>query len=88
MSHHHDPNQPFSIPQIRFIPEKLKPWLVVLFIIVFNCTGGVYLAAVSEMVGSTQLLQEDIMMKRITSQGLSFSGMNRIWGIEKGWFGS
>lgn len=62
MSHHHDPNQPFLIPQIRFIPEKLKLWLVILFIIVFNCTGGVYLGAVSEMVGSTQLLQEDIMM--------------------------
>ena len=62
MGHHHNPGQPFSIPQIRFIPEKLKPWLLILFIIVFNCTGGVYLAAVSEMVGSTQLLQEDIMM--------------------------
>lgn len=62
MGHHHDPNQPFSIPQIRFIPEKVKPWLLILFIIVFNCTGGVYLAAVSDMVGSTQLLQEDIMM--------------------------
>ena len=62
MGHHHHPNQPFSIPQIRFIPEPLKPWLLILFIIVFNCTGGVYLAAVSDMVGSTQLLQEDIMM--------------------------
>lgn len=62
MGHHHTPGQPFSIPQIRFIPEALKPWLLILFIIVFNCTGGVYLAAVSEMVGSTQLLQEDIMM--------------------------
>lgn len=62
MGHHHDPNKPFSIPQIRFIPEKAKPWLLILFIIVFNCTGGVYLAAVSDMVGSTQLLQEDIMM--------------------------
>ena len=62
MGHHHNPNQPFSIPQIRFIPEKAKPWLLILFIIVFNCTGGVYLAAVSDMVGSTQLLQEDIMM--------------------------
>ena len=62
MGHHHNPGQPFSIPQIRFIPEKLKPWLLILFIIVFNCTGGVYLTAVSEMVGSTQLLQEDIMM--------------------------
>lgn len=62
MGHHHNPSQPFSIPQIRFIPEALKPWLLIVFIIVFNCTGGVYLAAVSDMVGSTQLLQEDIMM--------------------------
>ena len=62
MGHHHNTNQPFCIPQIRFIPEKIKPWLLILFIIVFNCTGGVYLAAVSDMVGSTQLLQEDIMM--------------------------
>ncbi len=62
MGHHHNPNQPFSIPHIRFVPEPLKPWLVILFIIILNCTGGVYLAAVSEMVGSTQLLQEDIMM--------------------------
>ena len=56
MSHHHNPNQPFSIPQIRYIPEPLKPWVLILCIIVFNCTGGVYLAAVNEMVGSTQLL--------------------------------
>ena len=62
MSHHHNPNQPFSIPQIRYISEPLKPWVLILCIIVFNCTGGVYLAAVNEMVGSTQLLQEDIMM--------------------------
>lgn len=62
MGHHHNPSQPFFIPQIRFIPEALKPWLLIVFIIVFNCTGGVYLAAVSDMVGSTQLLQEDIMM--------------------------
>ncbi len=62
MGHHHNHSQPFSIPQIRLIPEALKPWLLIVFIIVFNCTGGVYLAAVSDMVGSTQLLQEDIMM--------------------------
>ena len=52
----------FSIPQIRFIPERLKPWVMILFITVFNCTGGVYLAAVNEMVGSTQLMREDVMM--------------------------
>lgn len=85
MSHHHSPNQPFSIPQIRYIPEPLKPWLLILFIIIFNCTGGVYLAAVSEMVGSTQLLQEDIMMAGYASlvgMALFFAIMFRLkWAI-------
>lgn len=85
MGHHHNPNQPFSIPQIRFIPEPLKPWLLILFIIVFNCTGGVYLAAVSEMVGSTQLLQEDIMMAGYASlvgMALFFAIMFRLkWAV-------
>ena len=78
-------NQPFSIPQIRFIPEKMKPWLLILFILVFNCTGGVYLAAVSDMVGSTQLLQEDIMMAGYASlvgMALFFAIMFRLkWAI-------
>lgn len=85
MGHHHNPNQPFSIPQIRFIPEPLKPWLLILFIIVFNCTGGVYLAAVSEMVGSTQLLQEYIMMAGYASfvgMALFFAIMFRLkWAV-------
>ena len=85
MSHHHNPNQPFSIPQIRFIPEPLKPWLLILFIIVFNCTGGVYLAAVSDMVGSTQLLQEDIMMAghaSLVGMALFFAIMFRLkWAV-------
>ncbi len=54
---------PFSIPVIRdFVPEKLKPWIVIAIVIVFQLSGGVYLAAVSEMVGSTALMQEDILM--------------------------
>lgn len=85
MGHHHDPNQPFSIPQIRFIPEPLKPWLLILFIIIFNCTGGVYMAAVSDMVGSTQLLQEDIMMAGYASlvgMALFFAIMFRLkWAV-------
>lgn len=85
MGHHHNPNQPFSIPQIRFVPEPLKPWLMILFIIIFNCTGGVYLAAVSEMVGSTQLLQEDIMMAGYSSlvgMALFFAIMFRLkWAV-------
>ena len=85
MSHHHNPNQPFSIPQIRFIPEPIKPWMLILFIIIFNCTGGVYLAAISEMVGSTQLLQEDIMMAGYASlvgMALFFAIMFRLkWAV-------
>ncbi len=85
MGHHHHPSQPFSIPQIRFVPEPLKPWLLFLFIIVFNCTGGVYLAAASDMVGSTQLLQEDIMMAGYASlvgMALFFAIMFRLkWAV-------
>ena len=85
MGHNHNPNQPFSIPQIRFVPESLKPWLLILFIVVFNCTGGVYLAAVSEMVGSTQLLQEDIMMAghaSLVGMALFFAIMFRLkWAV-------
>ena len=51
---------PFSIPAMRdFVPEKLRPWIVIAIVIVFQLSGGVYLAAVSEMVGSTALLQDD-----------------------------
>ena len=54
---------PFSIPAIRdFVPPKLRPWIIIAFVIVFQFSGGLYLAAVSEMVGSTALMQEDIMM--------------------------
>ncbi|MBQ3260801.1 MAG: hypothetical protein IJA66_06875, partial [Alistipes sp.] len=54
---------PFSIPAIRgFVPESLKPWILILFVIVFQLSGGVYMAAVAEMEGSTALMHEDIMM--------------------------
>ena len=54
---------PFSIPAIRsFVPERLKPWILILFVIVFQLSGGVYMAAVAEMEGSTALMHEDIMM--------------------------
>ena len=54
---------PFSIPAIRdFVPPKLRPWIIIVFVIIFQFSGGIYLSAVSEMVGSTALMQEDIMM--------------------------
>ncbi len=62
MSHHNHP-QKFAIPQFKeFVPEAIRPWIILAFVIVIQFSGGVYLSAVSEMTGSTQLLQEDIMM--------------------------
>ena len=73
---------PFSIPAIRdFVPPKLRPWIIIAFVIVFQFSGGLYLAAVSEVVGSTALMQEDIMMAGYASMigmGLTFAIMFRL----------
>ncbi|MDR0872150.1 MAG: hypothetical protein LBN27_01615 [Prevotellaceae bacterium] len=72
----------FSIPTIRnFVPEKIKPWILIIFVIVFQFSGGVYLAAVSEMVGSLALMQEDIQMAGYASMvgmALNFSIIFRL----------
>ena len=73
---------PFSIPAIRnFVPEKIKPWIIIVFVIIFQFSGGIYLAAVSEMVGGLALMQEDIMMAGYSSfvgMGLTFAIMFRL----------
>jgi len=73
---------PFSIPAMRpFVPEKLRPWIIIVFAIVFQLSGGVYLAVVSEMVGSTALMQEDITMAGAASLvglALTFTIMFRL----------
>lgn len=72
----------FSIPAIRnFVPEKVKPWIIVVFVTVFQLSGGVYLAAVSEMTGGLALMQEDIMMAGYASMvgmALTFAVMFRL----------
>lgn len=45
-----------------FVPKALRPWIIVAMVIVVQFSGGVYMSAASEMVGSTALMQEDIMM--------------------------
>lgn len=73
---------PFSIPSMReFVPEKLRPWIIIFIVIIFQFSGGIYLAAVSEMVGSLALLQEDIMMAGYASMvgmSLTFAIMFRL----------
>lgn len=73
---------PFAIPAMRdFVPEKLRPWIVVFFVIIIQFSGGVYLAAVSEIAGATAFMQEDIMMAGYASMvgmGLTFAVMFRL----------
>jgi len=73
---------PFSIPDMRdFVPKKIRPWILFVFFIIYQFSGGVYLAAVSEMVGSLALTQEDIMMAGYASLvglALTFTIMFRL----------
>lgn len=54
--------QPFSILQMRnWFPERLRPWFFIPLVVIYQLSGGVYLAAVAEVMGSLQLKQEDVM---------------------------
>jgi len=54
---------PYKIEVIRdVVPEKVKPWILLLFFLIFQLSGGVYMAAVTQMSGSLSLMHEDIMM--------------------------
>lgn len=59
----HGPQGPFDIPDVPdYVPRKLKPWLFIFFVLIIQFSGGVYLAAATDMVGSTAMMQEDILM--------------------------
>lgn len=73
---------PFDIPEVvNFIPRKLKPYLFIFFVLIVQFSGGVYLAAASDMVGTTALMQEDILMAGYASligMSINFAVMFRI----------
>lgn len=78
----HAPQGPFDIPEVPdFIPRRLKPYLFILFVLIIQFSGGVYLAAASDMVGTTALMQEDILMAGYASLiglAINFAVMFRI----------
>ncbi|MCM1079337.1 MAG: hypothetical protein NC344_08240 [Bacteroidales bacterium] len=83
MADWHAPQGPFDIHDVPdFVPRRLKPWLFILFVLIIQfSSGGVYLAAVSDMVGSTALMQEDILMAGYASLiglAINFAVMFRI----------
>lgn len=63
MADWHANKGPFDIPDLpNFIPRRLKPWIFIFFVLIVQFSGGIYLAAASDMVGTTALMQEDILM--------------------------
>lgn len=82
MADWHAPQGPFDIPEVRsIIPRRLKPYLFIFFVLIVQFSGGLYLAAASDMVGTTALMQEDILMAGYASligMAINFAVMFRI----------
>ncbi len=79
---HYPPQGPFDIPDVRnIVPRRLKPWLFIFFVLIVQFSGGIYLASASAMVGTTALMQEDILMAGYASligMAINFCVMFRI----------
>lgn len=82
MADWHAPSGPFDIPEVpNYIPRRLKPYLFIFFVLIVQFSGGMYLAAASDMVGTTALMQEDILMAGYASligMSINFAVMFRI----------
>lgn len=82
MADWHTPQGTFDIPEvINSIPRRLKPWLFILFVLIIQFSGGIYLAAVSDMVGSTAIMQEDVLMAgyaQLVGMSINFAVMFRL----------
>lgn len=82
MADWHAPQGPFDIPEVPdFIPRRLKPWLFILWVLIIQFSGGLYLASVTDMAGTTALMQEDILMAGYASLiglAINFAVMFRI----------
>lgn len=82
MSSWHAHQGPFDIPDVPdYVPRRLKPWIFIFFVLIIQFSGGVYLAAASDMVGTTALMQQDILMAGYASligMAVNFAVMFRI----------
>lgn len=82
MADWHGPQGPFDIPEVPdYVPRRLKPYLFIFFVLIIQFSGGLYLASATDMVGTTALMQEDILMAgyaSIIGLAINFAVMFRI----------
>lgn len=56
------PAGPFSMPMYRDgVPKPIRPWIYLVFLLLFQLTGCIYLGAASSITGSTGLMETDVM---------------------------
>ena len=46
----------------RFVPERIRPWIYVVFAFCFQLSGGMYMGALNDIVGGKSLMREDVLM--------------------------
>lgn len=75
--HHH--SGPFKIPAINdYIPEKVKPWIFIFFLLIIQFSGGgIYLATLNETFGERSLMLEDVLMAGFASM----AGMSLVFTV-------
>lgn len=64
-----------------WVPRRARFWLIMMFALFYQLTGGVYLAAMSQMVGEYSFINEDVMM----ASSCSLIGLNMIFPILFRW---
>lgn len=64
-----------------WVPRRLRFWLILMFAFFYQLSGGVYLAALSQMVGELSFLNEDVTM----ASYCSLIGLNMIFPVLFRW---
>lgn len=80
----HGPS-PFSSNRLLvckpWVPRRLRFWLIIMMAFFYQLTGGVYLAALSQMVGELSFISEDVTM----ASYCSLIGLNIIFPVLFRW---
>lgn len=49
------------MPMVKdFIPRRMQPWLYIVFAVIFQMVGGVYMGSMQQMVGEWSVMREDV----------------------------
>ncbi len=54
--------RPFAMPMVNdFVPKTIRPWIYLLFTVIFQMCDGIYLGTTEQMMGELNMMREDVM---------------------------